>query len=215
MFALAACSSETPDDHPDATVGPPDGGIPETDAGMTGLCPADVSWPNPACSRASECGLQDQEVDMCPGCRDYNRALCQAAACATPERLMGGDVYTLIVPVNATITTESFTGHVLSSVTAGGQTITCEDVYEDRVSLEQTCYNIIDTRRYGKNAQQGDTYRLPFTQFGSGLHVLFVVHAYDMEGGAGTRTGLSCTEWDIGLPGSGAVNVPGDTMQPL
>lgn len=217
FFACAtapACSSDEPM-HADATIAPDkDLGVADIfDAGRISLCPIED---NPSCTRASDCGMQDEMVSACPGCAAYNTGVCATAMCEDHPRLEGGDVYTLISQVPPTINAKSFSGHILASKTSGGNTLTCDDVYAAApFSLDEPCFNIIDTRRYGQTAQVGDTYRLPFTQFPSGMHVLFVVHAYDAEGTSGNRIGLSCKEWDIEMPGGGVQQVPGDTMRRL
>lgn len=211
-FAAASCSEEEMT-FPDASSDDKDSGALDIyDAGRLGLCPVED---NPACTRASDCGMQDIAPSMCAGCSPFNYGTCATARCESHPRLQGGDVYTVIVPVSPTIDAKSFTGHVLATTTSGGNTISCEDVYAGRVPLDEPCFNIIDTRRYAQTAQVGDTYRLPFTQFVSGVPALFVVHAYDMELTAGTRIGVSCTPWQIGDPGSGTQDVPGDMMRRL
>src|SRR5262249_23501763 len=149
LFACAinfACSSEEPM-HADATIGPDkDMGIADIfDAGRISLCPIED---NPSCTRASDCGERDETVSMCPGCSAYNIGVCETAMCESHDKLMGGDVYTLIAQVPSTINAKSFSGHILASKTSGGNTLTCADVYAaSPFSLEEPCFNIIDARR--------------------------------------------------------------------
>ncbi len=183
------------------------------DAGILAKCPVD---PNPSCAQANQCGQNDNTASQCPGCVPYNYLMCETARCEERERLSGGDVYTLLLPVTSAIAAKSFTGHVIGNITSGGNTLTCADVYAPGWSLLEPCYNIVDARRYG-DVKMGDVYRLPFSQLVSGFHALFVVHAYSEEGAMGTRIGISCTEWDIGPRPIEpmAVNVPGDMMRVL
>jgi hypothetical protein len=208
-FVFVACSDEPMIMLPDATV-QMDASEPPPDAGVRSLC----AEPGSMCMRASDCGSQDQTTGSCPGCFPYNRSLCANSSCESHEVLPTSDIHTLRQPVLSSIAPKSFTGHILASTTAGGNTITCTEVYAGSVTLDNPCYNIIDTRRYGTTLS-GDVYLLTFSQFPSSLHALFVVHAYDEEGAEGNRIGISCTEYDIEAPGTGPKNVPGDTMRRL
>lgn len=212
LVFVVACSEEDPV-LPDGGATGLDAEVEDVqDAGILAKCPVD---PNAACAQANQCGMDDRTTSQCPGCVPYNYAMCETARCETRDRLGGGDVYTLLLPVSPAIQAKSFTGHIIGTTTSGGNTLTCADVYAAGWSLIEPCYNVIDSRRYGENAQVGEVYRLPFTQFIGGIHALFVVHAYDAEGAQGTRVGISCTEWDIGTPGVGPTDVPGDTMRVL
>jgi hypothetical protein len=210
-LAVAACSEERM--LPDATPSNKDAEVADVyDAGVRSLCPQGGA---PQCMRASDCGMQDRTDEDCPGCSPWNHGMCVNGTCETKPRLMGGDVYTLIAQVPSSLQPQSFTGHILATTTSGGATITCQDVYAETFALPEPCYNTIDVRRYGKTAQTGDVYRLPFTQFVSGVTALFVIHGFDQEGTMGNRIGVACSQYDIGEPGSGTKDVPGDMMRRL
>ncbi|MCK6546785.1 hypothetical protein L6R52_13120 [Myxococcota bacterium] len=206
--SAVACSSG---DDGDAGVDPADAGS-EPDGGRLGLCPQE---PNPACMRADDCADDNTKQSNCGGCYPYNKSLCATAACTSPAVLEGGDIYNVLFIVGDALEPElkSFAGAVISSVTAGGNTITCEDVYAGRVDLNDTCYNVLDSRGFASIAQSGEAYIFTFSRFASGGRALMIVYGYSAENSAGDPIGVTCTSVDVGTPGVGRQDVPGDTMR--
>lgn len=204
----AACAGG---DDADAGVDPADGGsVP--DAGRLGLCPQE---PNPACMRADDCADDNTKQSNCGGCYPYNRSLCATAACSMPATLEAGDIHNLLFVVGDALELEvkSFAGAVVSAVTAGGNTITCEDVYAGRIDLDDTCYNVLDSRGFAAIAQPGEAYTITFSRFASGGRALMIVYGYSAENSAGDPIGVTCISVDVGIPGVGRQDVPGDTMR--
>lgn len=193
--------------RPDASY--PDAAEPE-DAGRTGLC---AQEPNPMCMRAADCMDDSSRPTNCGGCFAYNKTLCATNACETPALLGNGDIHNVVFQVGILQTElQSFAGHVIDAKTAGGNTITCEDVYAKTVDLADPCYNILDVRAFREIARQESTYTMSFSAFASGRHVLFVIHGYALQNADGNPIGISCTAYDVGAPGMGA-EVSGDMMR--
>lgn len=191
------------------------GGVPEAgpmpDSGRRPVCPSD---PNPECAQASQCMPDNSRQSNCAGCRAYNHALCVDGTCLSPPRLGSGDIINLMFAVGSLYPRlKSFAGHVIASATAGGDRLTCRDLYDSRVSVDEHCYNIIDSRGRGTIGAMGDVYPFAFSGFASGQRVLFIVYGYEMENSEGDPIGVSCTERDVGAPGDGPQNVAGDMMR--
>jgi hypothetical protein len=213
MLAVA-CSSEnvTVDAGEDAGVGELDASD-EPDAGRRGLCPQEA---NPACMRASECGDEQAPQSNCGGCYPYSRTLCTTGTCQAPETLRVGDPHTVYFNVGVLETNlKSLAGLALATETAGGNPVTCDDVYAGRVDYTNPCYNVLDSRGLSNVAQMGDTYPFLFGQIPANLRVLFVIYAYAVDASQGEPIGVTCTAHDVGPPGVGPTELMGDMMRRL
>lgn len=209
LALVPACSSEMA--AADSGAEPVDGGEVVYDGGTLGLCPQE---PNPACTRASDCGDDQTKQSNCGSCTPYNRSLCATARCETPAQLGAGDIHNVVFQVGSLqLELKSFTGVALAATTAGGNTITCEDVYAGRVDPADPCYNVLDSRGLAAIAQSGDTYVFTFSRFASGLRTLFLIYGHAMENSEGNPIGVSCTERDVAQPGGGREDLPGDMMR--
>lgn len=211
LLALAFCACGD-------AAGPEDAGIRDdaalVDAGVRALCPVDD---NPACDKAETCGPPGSVPANCPFCPAYNPALC-ALGCQTPALLAAADTHTLsFVARDLTATPESFGGLVLAEETAGGRYLTCQDIYADaeRGLIREPCVNILDARGAEAQRENADTFRVSFSRFASDLPVLFVIYAFSTDRAEGVPIGVSCTRYEVGASGSGAVTIPGDSMKPI
>lgn len=206
-----ACSSGT--DTPDTGVDMHDADAPPPDGGRLGLCPQEA---NPACMRAGDCAADSPKESNCGGCAAYNNALCATAACTMPDRLLGGDTYNIFIGAGVLgPTLKSFASHAIAATTAGGNTITCEDIYQHRVDLTEPCYNIMESRGSRAVAQPGDVYQITLGLFPGGQKTLFVIFGYSEENSGGGPIGVSCTAVDVEAPGGGRKDVGGDMMHPI
>lgn len=207
LLPAAACSSGSGED--DSGAAGADGGV--ADGGRRGLCPLE---PNPACTRASDCGEEAPKQSNCAACRPYNAALCKTAACETPPLLEAGDPLNLVFQVGS-LEPElaSFAGAVLATETAGGNTVACEDVYLGRVDLGDPCYNLVFSRGFAAIAQSGDTFTFTFSRVPGGEDSLLLVYGHALENAEGAAIGVSCTAVAISAPGGGRKDVPGDMMR--
>jgi len=196
---------------PDA--GPPDTGAPDAGPPDTGPTLCHVGAP-PECDVVQDCEDDLPPPTNCEPCRPYNRAICGEGRCSRPATLRPDDIYTIVLTVAPNVTgVESFAGFVLAEHTSGNRKLTCEDFYEDRVSLDNDCLNVLDTRAYAL-PQTGDTYAISFGQFASGNKTLFVVYGHrGAPNPRGARLGVSCTEIDVGPPtGNGPYLYSGEPM---
>lgn len=212
LLALAACSGGDDGGGGDAGFAPD--AMAEPDAGVRALCPVD---PNPACTRASDCMMDRNPSSNCAGCVPTNLSLCQLGQCVTPDQLSAGDPINFVFTLEAGLLQQvrSFAGVTIAAETAGGQLLTCEDVYAGRIDLTNGCYNLLATRGAGKDdIRAGDLFTVTFTRFASGQRSLFVVYGYtqdeQMQSGP---IGVSCGAFDVPAPGAGLQRVPGDTMR--
>lgn len=207
--SLIACA-DSGDGGSDSGSAPADGAS-TADGGRRALCPAE---PNPACTKAADCGGENPKQSNCGGCRPYHPSICHTAVCSAPPLLDGGDPLNVIFQVGGLENQlMSFVGAVYTAGTAGGNTITCEDVYQRRVSPDEPCYNLVFSRGFAAIAQSGDTYTFTFTRFASGQRSLLLVYGYALENSEGDPIGVSCTPYDVGPPGEGRKDVPGDMMR--
>lgn len=221
LDAGGAMDAEPPDAAPDAApdAGPPDTGVRDAeppDAGPpdTGpaLCPA----------APTECGVPtDCQDDLlppsnCEPCRPFNRAICSDGACSTPAVLGGGDIYNISITVSPQITgIDSLVAFVVSDRTSGDRKLTCDDFYQDRVSLDEDCLNILNSRAYPVQ-QAGDTFSVSFASFTSGEHSLFLIYGHRGTPPRAPRLGVSCTALDVpGPQGAGPYYYSGEPMLPL
>jgi hypothetical protein len=213
LVSAAACSGSSATTA-DAQGNDPDGGPTGPDAGRPSLCPIE---PNPMCTKANDCNMDNLKPSNCAACRPYNHAVCARANCEMPELLSATDILaerfdtgTALVP-----RLRSFAGFIIDAETAGGNLITCADIYGGRVSLDERCYNILDSLGRGATGAMGTTYPFTFSGFASGRKALLVIYGYEMDGELGDPIGVSCTLIDPVSPGSGITNVAGDMMQPI
>ncbi len=181
----------------------------EVDAGPA-LCGAD---PQAECMLPQDCQDDLPPPSNCEPCRPYNHAICDEGQCVRPTVLPSEDLYTLVITVAPNVLgIESFATFALSDRTAGGRVLTCEDFLQDRVSLDNDCLNILDTRSYGL-PQTGDTYAVSFGRFASQQRTLFLIYGHRGAQPAGERLGVSCTSVDVPAPtGMGPYLISGETM---
>jgi hypothetical protein len=212
LVALAGCGGG--DGGADAGVG--DGAV-ATDGGMRALCPMLEA---PACRRASECGTEDEEPSQatCAACIKTNASACVFGACQQTPPLMVADRHDVIFDArDVAARVQSFHQLAITATSAGGLVRTCEDVYENRVALDEPCNNVVESRLRTKAEGQpsGTVYTVSFSRFPSSLRTLFIVYGYDSADTSGTRIGVSCAVHDVGAPGSGIVRMDGGRMRPL
>lgn len=191
----------------------PDAGAPDAapDAGPA-LCPAAP----PECGVPSDCQPDLRPPSNCEPCQPYNRALCAEGRCDTPAVLGQDDIYRLTINVSPEVTgIESLATFVVSERTAGDRKLTCDDFYQDRVSLAEDCLNVLDTRGFTV-LQTGDTFTVSFASFASGERSLFLIYGHRGSTPRGDRLGVSCTTLEIPGPmGGGPYDFSGGLMRPL
>ncbi len=210
-FADAAVDAGTMDTGPEdagpADMGPIDMGVP--DAGPQ-LCQQD---PLAECQTVQDCQADLQPPTNCEPCRPYNRAVCSDGACLTPPVLDGGDIYTVVMTVAPNVVgVQSFAIFAVSEHTAGDRKLTCADFYENRVSLDDDCLNVLETRAYSL-PQTGDTYAVSFASFASSQRTLFVIYGHRGARPTPEARGVSCTEIDVAAPtGNGPYLFSGEPM---
>lgn len=202
-----ALADTGPADTGPADAGPIDVGVP--DAGPQ-LCQAN---PQAECQVVQDCQPDLQPPSNCTPCRPYNRAVCSDGACLSPPVLDGGDIYTVVMTVAPNVLgVESFAVFAVSEHTAGNRKLTCEDFYSNRVSLDDDCLNVLETRSYTL-PQTGDTYAVSFASFASSQRTLFVVNGHRGARPVGPALGVSCTEVDVAPPtGNGPYLFSGEPM---
>jgi hypothetical protein len=213
--------AEARDAGPSDTGAPRDAdGVPDAGAAMDasppdtgiGICPLDLNAP---CGSASDCADDIPAPTNCAACQPYNRSVCAPDGCSTPPPLTTADTVVYRFAVTAPVVPDlvSIAGFVLSANTAGGQVISCDDVYAGRVDLTTNCYNLLDTRGAEAIRPQGDL-AMTFTRFASGQPTLFVVYGYRQMRTRGDPIGVSCGSGMVEGPGRGPTSFAGLPMRP-
>lgn len=210
-LVIAGCNTGDDDDGM-VDAGFQDVGV-QADGGVRAVCPMLES---PECTAQAECGEVLPRQSNCEGCFDYNRSLCRFGACESPPALGVTDTHTVWFSVAGVIEPQlrSFATAALAAETAGGASVTCEQVYAGEVDIAGGCHNVIDSRGQ-EIAGVAATYPMPFSRFPSEMRVLFIIWGYDTEGSEGDPIGVSCTEFDVGPAMQGAMRVEGDMMRPI
>lgn len=217
----AGCGDDNNTDGVDAGVQGPDAGFVPPDAGAA-LCPEGAAA---ACQTAVDCAPDEPAQPLCAGCPAYNHSLCAVGVCRTPdmtELLTPGDPVNYVFQMNNSLQTTvlSFVGVVIDAEAAGGQVLTCDDIYERNLTPTQLmggCYNLVDTdRRERDPARPDNQFTLTFSRFLGERAVLLVAYGYAEAIELQTNPlGISCMATQVGAPGSGMLRVPGDTMRSI
>jgi len=205
-----------PDSGVDA--GPEDTGVVDTgaDAGAPDTGPSLCPIAPTECSAPADCQDDLLPPSNCEPCRPFNRAICSEGICSTPAVLGSADIYNVTITVSPQISgIDSLVGFVVSDKTAGNRRLTCEDFYQDRVSLDEDCLNVLNSRSYPVQ-QAGDTYSVSFAGFTGEQRSLFLIYGHRGSPPRAPRLGVSCTEIDIpGPQGGGPYYYSGEPMLPL
>ena len=195
-LALGGCSSS--DDDSRSTDAGPLSDVGATDAGRErGICP---KFNNPECNQQDACGELRAPEPSCTGCRPFSPEFtCDFGECRnlTPP----GNIHQIGFSVGALRNRfKSFTATLVSQTTAGGATITCEDVYADQIDLDDGCYNVVQSQ--GKDSDQQETEFFPFYSGTPSGKVLIILWGYAEEVHQQTDpVGISCTPAEIGADG--------------
>ena len=222
-----SCSDDsTPDEPidmtPDATTMVADAGL-TPDSGVLGLCPEPSNFPAGTmyCPTLAECGMQGSPQSSCAYCLSFSDSICSLGQCSTPQRL--GVTEGVQIEFNITGLASqvmSFAGFAVATETAGGTTLTCEDVYNDnwdRTTLEEPCLNRIDSRFQNNQGGVAQKFTLRFGSFPGGRRVLFIIYGFSQTGAEGDPVGISCTEVDVHEAGTRTTDLEeeGDNMRPI
>jgi hypothetical protein len=208
-IVLLGCNSGTDDDPFDASVtdnGPP------PDGGVRALCPMLEA---PECMNASTCGEVIGKQSNCNGCFAYSHSLCTFGACETPPVLANSNPVNIFFNVEGALASRlmSFASAALAAETAGGAAVSCADVYAGEVDPNDGCYNIVDSRGF-PTAIVGDSYQTFFSRLPANRKVLLLLWGYQEEvASMGEPIGISCTEYDVGMPDGDGDDVEGDMMR--
>jgi hypothetical protein len=168
------------------------------------------------CSRSEMCGTPEPPPGNCESCTaPYYRSLCIAETCTSPALLDAADVHELTFTVNANVgTLASLVWFAIARDTPSGMRVSCADVYDGAVDFTNTCFNLLDIRTR-EIVQPGDTYAVLLGGFASGLETMFIVRGFEDGRGGGNALGISCTEYQVGPPGTGVIRFAGDPMRAL
>lgn len=201
-FADAAPDAAEPLDADPPDLGAPDGGV------IFMPC----AEPGGACATHADCAAPEEAPGNCDSCPDYHRSLCFDRACSTPAPLEGGDVHELSFSVDANVPViASLVWMAVARDTPSGMELDREGVLSGGVDFANACYGVLDVR-YREILQPGDTYSIVLGSFASGLPTMFVVLGYGDTRGRGPILGVSCTEYQVGAPGTGVVRFQGEPM---
>lgn len=167
------------------------------------------------CNQPSNCATPNAAPTACETCPPYHRSPCISESCNGNPPLDIGDVYEVSFIVEATVPRiRSMSWMAVARETPSGIEISCADVYAGNVDFSNACYNVLDVR-YREITQSGDSYALLLGTFTSGLPTLFIVSGFEEARARGQPAGISCTEYQVGSPGTGVVRFEGGTMRPL
>ncbi len=181
------------------------------DAGVRAQCPLPEN--NPSCQTATDCGNNGSSPSACEFCqqRSYNQKVCALGNCQSPELVTNTVVYRYDLGDFST-RIKSIAGYVISEETTGGLTISCEDIYQRRLVLTESCYNVLDVR-YNDLSRPGEALRLSFNMFASGRRALFIAYGFDSEGAEGSPLAASCRAHDIPPSPAERIDLDGDIMK--
>ena len=77
---------------------------------------------------------------------------------------------------------------------------------------QNPCYNVLRTRYLELKPPIAQTYKLNFSGFASGQRTLFITYGFDELTINVDPIAVTCTEYDVGEPGSGFVEIMGDNL---
>lgn len=197
-----------------ATTGTDAGGDPDdagivADSGVRALCPLPENAP--ACEASSACGAGSDPQSNCGFCRREYASMCLAGACAAPPK-MDAIFEVRFVVGDLQPQVQSLVAIALAAETAGGLEISCEDVYQGRVNLDDPCQTVVQSRYRGITRQE-QTYGMLFTRLPSQTRMLFVIYGFAAQGAPGQPIGISCVAEEVPGPDSPPVQVVGDRMR--
>jgi len=196
-LCLAACGTEMP------PVGAGDASVTvdasPVDSGVRALCPMLAM---PECSKSEDCKMPKPATPaMCPSCKPfYNEELCAFGACQVLENKTALAVaYVNIDQVRNAI--RSFLLTIVAGETAGGLVLSCDDIKNGVVSIDDPCVTVVDSRTFtlAEANPSGSIYGPYSSMYPTSARNLFVVRGYSEVLGQGNAVGFACGEAAAGI----------------